>query len=150
VATVPAWGAVAGVLVLGVLFRLNLKFASEFITYDVFGALFGFAYEKGGVRIGDWLARLGGASVERRRTPARLRVLPRDEDSEFHLFEDDSAVPAGVAQAAEPKKSVDEQLEAKLDRVLEKVSQTGRESLTADERAILQKASEVYKRRRRT
>jgi rhomboid family protein len=148
VATVPAWGAVVGVLVLGVLFRLGRPYSGEILAYDLVGALFGFGYEKAGLRAGDWLARLGGASVDRRRSPSRLRVVPRDEDSEFHLFEDDAPVGAGVARAPEPKKSVDEQLEAKLDRVLEKVSRSGRESLTGDERAILQKASEVYKRRR--
>jgi membrane associated rhomboid family serine protease len=148
VATVPAWGAVLGVLALGVLLRFDSKYSGEFLAYDLFGALFGFVYEKAGLRAGDWVARLGGGSVERRRSPARLRVVPRDEDSEFHLFEDDDPVGAGVARTAEPKKSVDEQLEAKLDRVLEKVSRSGRDSLTADERAILQKASEVYKRRR--
>jgi len=150
VATVPAWGAVVGVLVLGVLFRLGRPYSGEILAYDLVGALFGFGYEKAGLRAGDWWARLGGATVDRRRSPARLRVVPRDEDSEFHLFEDDAPVGAGVARAPEPKKSVDEQLEAKLDRVLEKVSRSGRESLTADERAILQKASEVYKRRRGT
>jgi hypothetical protein len=45
-------------------------------------------------------------------------------------------------------RSVDEQLEAKLDHVLEKVSQYGRESLTPEEREILLRASEIYKRRR--
>ena len=44
--------------------------------------------------------------------------------------------------------SVDEQLEAKLDLVLAKVSQQGRASLTADELALLNRASELYKKRR--
>ena len=43
---------------------------------------------------------------------------------------------------------VDEQLEAKLDRVLDKVAKSGQDSLSADERSVLLKASEVYKRRR--
>ena len=43
---------------------------------------------------------------------------------------------------------VDEQLEAKLDRVLDKVAKSGTDSLSADERSVLLKASEVYKRRR--
>jgi membrane associated rhomboid family serine protease len=150
VATVPAWAAVAGVLALGVLLRFDREYAGEFFAYDVIGALVGFGYEKLEIRLGDWLGRLGGVPAERRRNPARVRVLSEEDESDFHLFEDDSAVGAGVAHAAEPKKNVDEQLEAKLDRVLEKVSQTGRDSLTADERAVLQKASEVYKRRRGT
>jgi hypothetical protein len=54
-------------------------------------------------------------------------------------------VPVAVPPAAEDH---DEGLEAKLDRVLEKVTRYGQSSLTDDERQILLRASEVYKRRR--
>ena len=43
---------------------------------------------------------------------------------------------------------VDEQLEAKLDAVLEKVARFGRGSLTEGENQILMRASEIYKKRR--
>ena len=43
---------------------------------------------------------------------------------------------------------MDEQLEAKLDAVLEKVARFGQDSLTESERQILQRASDMYKRRR--
>jgi membrane associated rhomboid family serine protease len=43
---------------------------------------------------------------------------------------------------------IDEHMEASLDRVLEKVAKSGRDSLTEREREILLRASEVYKRRR--
>jgi hypothetical protein len=43
---------------------------------------------------------------------------------------------------------VDEQLEAKTDAVLEKISRKGPDSLTAEEREILARASEQYRRRR--
>jgi membrane associated rhomboid family serine protease len=46
------------------------------------------------------------------------------------------------------RRTVDEQLEAKLDAVLEKVSASGMQSLTEDEKSILKKASEVMKRRK--
>lgn len=46
------------------------------------------------------------------------------------------------------KRAVDEQLEAKLDAVLEKVSQSGMASLTDNEKITLQRASEVMKRRK--
>jgi hypothetical protein len=42
----------------------------------------------------------------------------------------------------------DEQLEAKLDAVLEKVARSGQASLSEPERQILLRASEIYKRRR--
>jgi hypothetical protein len=49
---------------------------------------------------------------------------------------------------APSEKLIDEQLEAKLDAVLEKVARTGKESLSEPERQILLRASEIYKRRR--
>jgi hypothetical protein len=42
----------------------------------------------------------------------------------------------------------DEQMEAKVDAVLEKVARFGQSSLTEEEKQILLKASEVYKKRR--
>lgn len=45
-------------------------------------------------------------------------------------------------------KKIDEQLEAKLDAVLEKVSQSGMQSLSDDEKKILNDASEVMKKRK--
>jgi hypothetical protein len=43
---------------------------------------------------------------------------------------------------------LDEQLEAKMDAVLQKVQDNGIDSLTPTERQILLQASEAYKRRR--
>lgn len=49
--------------------------------------------------------------------------------------------------ARHPKgRKLDEQLEAKLDAVLEKVSQSGMQSLTEEEKKILSQASEVMKK----
>ncbi len=50
--------------------------------------------------------------------------------------------------AAAARSDVDEHLDAKLDAVLEKLSRHGRESLTDPEREILQRASEIYKKKR--
>jgi hypothetical protein len=147
----PAWVAVAVVIGIGFLLRVVLHgpFFGEFLAYDVLGIAFGLGYERAGVRVGDALARAFGKTNERRSDASQLRVLSQeDEEPEFRPFEDDEPVGGGVAAAVEQKKNVDEQLEAKLDRVLEKVSRSGRDSLTAEEKAILQKASEVYKRRR--
>lgn len=46
------------------------------------------------------------------------------------------------------RRTVDEQLEAKLDAVLEKVSTSGMQSLTEEEKSILKKASEVMKKKK--
>jgi hypothetical protein len=65
--------------------------------------------------------------------------------------EEETPEPVGapVPVAPKPAGAADEQLEAKLDAVLEKVSKHGQESLTPEEREILVKASELYKKRRK-
>jgi membrane associated rhomboid family serine protease len=111
------------------------------------GALFGVLYFWAGVRIGQLFARSPrGAS---RRVQPKLRVVPAAPE------EDDTPTPVGAAVESQPrpkeaaKEPVDEQLEARLDQVLEKVSKHGQESLTPEEREILFKASELYKKRRK-
>jgi len=58
---------------------------------------------------------------------------------------DDQPAATPTTQA---RRSLDEQLEAKLDAVLEKVSNSGMQSLTEEEKSILKKASEVMKKRK--
>lgn len=95
------------------------------------GAGFGFLYYQ-------WEWQLTGAwsrfahRMRRGRTP-RIRDYPDER-------------PVAVAM---PRSDLrDEQLEAKADEVLAKVSREGMDSLTSEERAILQRASEQAKRRR--
>ena len=64
----------------------------------------------------------------------------------LHVYRDEPRQPVPVA--APPSGDVDEQLEAKLDAVLEKVARTGKDSLTDNEKQILMRASEIYKKRR--
>jgi membrane associated rhomboid family serine protease len=97
------------------------------------GAAFGALYFQSKIRIlkiGDWFR---GLKLGRAR--ARLRVYAPQEESRE---------PVPVLSGPE----IDEQLEAKLDAVLEKVAQQGKESLSESERQILMRASEIYKRRR--
>lgn len=98
------------------------------------GAAFGFLYFRYQWRLLDLWTSLRG-STERRRANPHLRLY-REEPEMSRV----PPVPAAVG--------VDEQLEAKLDAVLAKVSATGKESLTDDERDILLRASEIYKKRR--
>lgn len=103
------------------------------------GAAFGFLYYQTDVRFGALFTR-----APRTRARPRLRVIPPPVD--------ERPVPVGavVAPPARPSAApADEQLEAKLDAVLAKVSKLGPESLTPEEREILQKASELYKKRRK-
>ncbi len=61
---------------------------------------------------------------------------------------DDLASAAETETPLPHKPRIDEQLEAKLDAILEKVSSTGLASLTDEERIFLQQASEMLKKRK--
>lgn len=104
------------------------------------GAFFGFLYYQSGIRF--------AAILPRRREATRVRPRLRVHAPPVEVEE-----PAPVAAPVEPRpraegKAPDEQLEAQLDAVLEKVAKHGQESLTPEEREILFKASELYKKRR--
>jgi membrane associated rhomboid family serine protease len=99
------------------------------------GAAVGFVYYGTPLRFGNLLPSLRGFRSARKRP--RLRVVRPDGE-----------VAEAVAVGAPPSAPVDEQLEAKVDAVLEKVARSGQASLTDSEREILFKASEIYKRRR--
>lgn len=102
------------------------------------GALFGFLYYRQRWHLSsfDFFSRISAWTRPARR-PA-LRVY-RPDPSERE--------PIGVAAPTSPS-LLDEHLEAKLDAVLEKVARSGKESLTDEERGILMRASEIYRKRR--
>jgi membrane associated rhomboid family serine protease len=77
------------------------------------------------------------SSWRRARVRSRLRIYREEEEPDTPVHA--AAVPA----------QADEQLEARMDAVLRKVSDYGIESLTEQERNILLQASERIKRRRR-
>ena len=97
------------------------------------GALFGFAYYQMHWRLSSLLPSFKSIG---RRPRARLRVYREEEE------------PRPAAVNAPASSDVDEQLEAKLDVILEKVARSGQASLTENERQILLRASEVYKRKK--
>lgn len=97
------------------------------------GALFGFLYYKFHWRLSGLLPTF---KTVHRQSRARLRVY-REEDE-----------PHPAAVNAPASLDVDEQLEAKLDVILEKVARSGQASLTENERQILLRASEVYKKKK--
>ena len=98
------------------------------------GAAFGFFYQKFHWHLTSLWPQL--KMWRRRQSQPRLRVF-RDEE--------ETPTPVSVAAAAPAD---EEQLEAKMDAILEKISRTGKESLTENERNLLLRASEVYKRKR--
>ena len=103
------------------------------------GAAFGFAYYKLHWRLSGLWPNLSG--WRKRRSQPRLRVYREP---------DDKPTPVGVAATAPPlpPKLEDEHLEAKMDAVLEKLSREGKDNLTDSDKAILQKASEILRKRR--
>jgi membrane associated rhomboid family serine protease len=101
------------------------------------GAFFGFLYYQSGIRF--------SALLPRRREAARVRPRLRVHAPPVEPTEPE---PVGAPVEA-PARPADEQLEAKLDAVLAKVAKHGQESLTPEEREILFKASELYKKRRK-
>lgn len=133
----PIWLAVAIYVALDALGALGARLEDQPIGYVVHlgGALFGAVYHLAGWR----LTALGSVfrrGTDRRAQP-RLRVVPPPADDE----PDDP--PAAASQP--PADRLDE----RVDRILEKVSKYGQESLSAEERELLFRAGEQYKRRRR-
>jgi hypothetical protein len=106
------------------------------------GVLFGLLYYQWGGRL---TALLPGLPARARSTP-RLRVLPQvDEDTDEQV----EPVRAAVEPPSRAADSGEEPFEVKVDRVLDKVSRLGQESLTSEERELLFRASEHYKNRRK-
>jgi membrane associated rhomboid family serine protease len=103
------------------------------------GAAFAFAYYKLQWRLVGFLPSLRSWKVPGAKP--RLRV--------YHAAdEEDNALPAHVGAPPLSHADIDEQLEAKLDAVLEKVARSGQSSLTDTEKQILLRASEIFKKRR--
>lgn len=98
------------------------------------GAAFGFVYYRQQWRVLNWWPDF---TRFKHRSRSNLRLYRPDHEKE--------AVPVAAATSSG---EMDEHLEAKLDAVLEKVSRHGQASLTENERKILLRASEIYKRKR--
>jgi membrane associated rhomboid family serine protease len=107
------------------------------VVVHLAGAGFAFGYYKAHWRILSFLPDL--RAWKRARSRPRLRVYRGDDEPSQHVM-----APTRSAAASD----MDEQLEAKLDAVLEKVARFGQASLTESEKQILQRASDMYRRRR--
>ena len=136
----PIWALVEIFVGLDALGALGIRQGRIAFVVHLLGALFGFLYFTSGVRLS---ALIPGRSPSRS-APARprLRVLPMEPNESTRDEPGDIEEPV-------PTAPTEEALESKLDRVLEKVSQYGQESLSREEREILFRASEVYKKRRK-
>jgi membrane associated rhomboid family serine protease len=106
------------------------------------GAFFGLLYYQSNIRLSNLIPSLPHRSG--RRPVAKLRLV-RSEPGELQ----GEPVSAGVEAAGRSIDAADEPFEIKVDRVLDKVSKLGPESLTAEERELLFRASDLYKKRRK-
>lgn len=99
----------------------------------IVGVAFGLIYYRLDLRL-DYFLPTFKPGLPSRNSP-QLRLFRAEEEQE----------PALVGTL---RVDVDEQLEAKLDEVLDKLNRFGQGSLTDNDRQILQRASEIYRRRR--
>jgi membrane associated rhomboid family serine protease len=125
---VPVWAFVAFQVVRDAYVFFSRQQTTTAVSVHLMGALFAFAYYQRRWRLMDFWPDVKSWS-KRQRQP-RLKVY-REE------------VPPPP-----PKGESDELLEARIDAILQKVAEHGRESLSESEREMLLKASEIYKRRR--
>ena len=141
VLTMPVWMLVVIFILLDSLGALGVGRGGIGYVVHLGGALFGALYFQTGFRFGD-LVRRSPRAVARRVRPKLHVVGPPDSD--------DTPEPVGAAVESQPRpREKGEEIEAKVDAVLAKVSKFGQESLTPEEREILFKASEIYKQRRK-
>ena len=133
---VPIWAFVVFAVAKD-FFTLMGGLRTERVAVDVHlaGAAFGFFYVKCHLHLTSLWPQL--KTWRRRQSQPRLRVY-RDEE--------ETPAPVSVAAAVPAD---EEQLEAKMDAILEKISRTGKDSLTPPERELLLRASEVFKKKRR-
>lgn len=143
---VPVWLIVAIYALVDIAWLANGHANPAAVAAHLAGAAFAFVYHTYTLRVLNWLPGGRGSSKTVRRAP-RPKTRPRRDEPQ----PEPAAAAAGAAGAVAVGggSPVDEHLEAKLDEVLEKVQRHGKESLTEDEREILLKASEIYKKRRR-
>jgi membrane associated rhomboid family serine protease len=138
---VPIWG-VAILFVAQDLIGAAPGVVETTLLADLAGILFGYLYHQSHVRFSG-LRSHSPRKIAREERPT-LRLMPIEPEG-------DTAEPVGAAveSPARERETAEEHLEVKLDRVLEKVSKLGQESLSSEEREILVKASELYKKRRK-
>ncbi len=154
----PIWFVVAFNVLLDVLGYFGGKVHPMVFAAHAFAAGFAFLYYRYHWAVSSWFPSWS-SGPRRAKSRPNLQIY-REESSEPATAPSpvaSSGTPSarGTAPAAAPATAtaataIDEQLEAKLDEVLEKVKKYGQESLTEEERAVLFRASEIYRKRRKS
>jgi membrane associated rhomboid family serine protease len=131
---VPIWAFVVFMVARDAFDFLGRTATNVGVAAHLGGAAFGFLYYKLHWRLTNLIPDL--RAWKRRRGQPRLRVYREEE----------TPTPVSVTSAHHAE---DEQLEAKMDAILEKISRSGKESLTESENQFLLRASEIFKHRHR-
>lgn len=100
------------------------------------GAAFGYVYYKMNWRINSFVQGLWPSVTAWRRRAARPHL---------RVYREERPEPVRAAVASDPD---EDRITAEMDAVLEKISRVGRQNLTPDELDVLQRASEILRRRR--
>ena len=145
---VPVWLIVAVYALVDIAGLANGHANPAAVAVHLAAAAFAFVYHTYTLRVLNWLPG-GRGSTKTVRRASRPKPRPRRDEPQPEPAAAASNAGAAGAVIVGGGSPVDEHLEAKLDQVLEKVQRHGKESLTEDEREILLKASEIYKKRRR-
>lgn len=150
--TMPAWVLAGIVIAFELLGEFGGGFARSGLGAYLAAAAFALLYSRVPTPLTE-LFRLRPRATRPAPRATRLKLFRTPPDSTADLADDrtardilDAFAPSSSPRAAAP--ALDEHLEAKLDEVLEKVSRSGRASLTGEEESILNRASEIYKQRK--
>jgi len=140
---VPIWAMVAFLVIKDAFTFLGHAATGTAVQVHLAGAAFGFLYQHFDWRVTGWWPSLKGRWRRIRRPKLRLYQEERMEDRQH--------VPVSALTPSLPASLSsldDEQLEAKMDAILEKISRVGKDNLTDTEREVLLRASERIRRRR--
>jgi membrane associated rhomboid family serine protease len=150
----PVWVLVIFQVVKDFIGITQLGLHSQPVAYiaHLSGAAFGFLYQYYSLRILNWLPSFRSTAAAKRRAAAPKVFRDPEPEPEPEPAATSAATAREPAASPSPASgsNVDEHLEAKLDEVLEKVKKHGQDSLSESEREILVRASEIYRRRRRS
>jgi membrane associated rhomboid family serine protease len=133
---VPIWLFVVGAVAYDAYTALADPNSKVAVTVHLGGAAFAFLYYRLHWRIDGLLEGLLPSVRYWRKRAARPQLR-------IHGEPPPQPVASAVASSAE-----EDRIKAEMDAVLEKISRVGRDNLTADELDVLQRASEILRRRR--
>src|SRR5262249_38182539 len=132
---VPIWLVVVFQVAQDLFGFLSGSAGTTAVTVHLAGAAFGFLYYKSEMRLSNFIPDFSG-----------LRRIGRR--SSLRIYREEPRRPVAVSTPSTSTTENSEHFEAKVDAVLEKVARYGQSSLSDSEREVLNRASELYKRRR--